>query len=169
MSSTHIPIPIPKIHSHPQIFWLVQNWNEIIAYNKITAINVIMNHRTSHAILWYMMKVQDAVVLRAFIIIIFFRRRSRCCSCCYNCSTNEWVWVVNFQSILNIECLCVRLCVWSFMFLSSFFISFWNSFLILSFFRVDPCTPHKPCRLIIDCCWFFLFIYTVFFLLSCGK
>lgn len=67
---------MPVRHSHPQIFWLVQNWNEIIAYNKITAINVIMNHRTSHAILWYMMKVQDAVVLRAFIIIsrVFFAR-----------------------------------------------------------------------------------------------
>lgn len=57
----HTHIYINTFSHGTQIFWLVQNWNEIIANNKITAINVIMNHRTSHAILWYMMKVQDAV------------------------------------------------------------------------------------------------------------
>lgn len=41
-----------SFNRHIKIFWLVQNWNEIIAYNDIMAINVIMNHRACNFIIY---------------------------------------------------------------------------------------------------------------------
>lgn len=138
-------------HAHIQIFWLVQNWNEIIAYNKITAINVIMNHRTSHAILWYMMKVQDAVLLRAFIIIIISASSSLPNAVVCLCTVDKWMSLNGKLSVYieyNVWCVRLYLLFYVFFPLCILFISLKFCCCFFFFGSGDPCTPRKPHQLI---------------------